>query len=333
LDYCMEEIEDMTIGDSFKSVIVAAYATVSPQRAYVLSQEIADWGGGNSWTNSLFFISTQPSTTYICLPMDQKTPEGLYIMQDMATGLYVTLDIENKLTATAAVDVLAARFQLEYKPGGGTILALHNGKYVSADSSGVNDLAAAKDTASLYELFRWYPQNDQVYHLRALSNKGFVGTRDDEHLVNNGTATNYRLTLVDGAPPPGPPAQGKFRNVATNNFVRATEADTTLRVGANDADATIWAYERVPESPDAEPLYAIRSTTTNMYVTADPTGASPLKATNQGAGAWEQFQFLPFQGNYILIHAVTGNAVHAMPDGTLVDNNLIIDQNAQWTIV
>jgi hypothetical protein len=95
----------------------------------------------------------------------------------------------------------------------------------------------------------------------------------------------------------------------------------------------MWVLERVPDSPNTAPLYGIKSTITNLYVTADPTGASPLAATSGGVGAWEQFQFIPYNGGYIILHSITGMAVAAQPDQTLIDNNLDIDTSAQWIIV
>lgn len=313
-------------------MIVAGYATVSPQRAYVLSQEIADWGGGNSWTNSLYFISSQPSSSDICTDLGQ-SPEGLFILQDVSSGKYVSLGSESRLSAAAGVDVLATKFRLAFKPGGSTLQAVSNGNFVTADSSGENILAATKESASLYEMFRWYPQPDESYHFRALSNKGWVGTEGEGFLKNNGTASNYRLLPVDDAPLPPPPATGKLRNLETNSFVTASESDPVLRVGGSEQDATVWALERVADSPDTAPLYGIRSTVTNLFVTADPSGSSPLAATNGGVGGWEQFQFLAYNGGFIILHSVTGMAVAAQPDQTLIDNNLSIDASAQWVIV
>lgn len=250
------------------------------------------------------------------------------------SGKYVTLGTDSKLTAVGGANVLASKFRLAFKPGGGTLQALNNNKYVTADSSGTSALAATKDTASMYELFRWYPQPDETYQLRALSNKGFVGTAADRQLTNNGIASKYILVRVDDAPLAPPPARGKLRNSNSNSFVRAIASDPTLRVGNAEPDATIWSTERVEDSPDAAPLYTIRSTTTDLFVTADPTGASPLTATNGGAGAWEYFQFIPYNNEvYIIIHVISGNAVAAQPDGTLVDNTLDIDLAVQWAIL
>ncbi len=306
---------------------------MDPQRAYVLSQEISDWGGGNSWTNSLYFISTQESSGDIC-PAQGGTPEGIFLIQDVGTGNYITLSSDSSLAAVGAVDALATKFELSYKPGGGNLKALSNGKYVSADTSGANSLTASKDTASGYELFRWYLQPDGTYHLRAQSNKGLVGTKPDGELVNDGSNSLYRLTPSNTNPPPPLPQQGKLRNLQTNDFVLATADNPTLHVGSSEGDATIWAFERVAESPDSAPQYGIRSTTTNSFVTGNPAGNEALKAGSGGAGAWEYFQFLPYNNDgYIIIHTVSGLSVAAQPDGTLVDNDLNIDLSAIWTIM
>jgi len=115
--------------------------------------------------------------------------------------------------------------------------------------------------------------------------------------------------------------------------VVATADDPILHVGSAEGEATEWSFERVPESPDASPLYAIKSGTTQNYVTADPTGTAPLAATKQAPGGWEHFQILAYNGGYIILHSITGLAVAAQPDETLIDNNLTIDPSAQWAIV
>lgn len=97
-------------------MIYAAQAVVSPQDAYRTSSQLFDWGTGNSASNQLYFVATQPSATEICSAAAQ-TPEGLFNIQDADSGLWVSLGTNGGLVAGTSVDVLATKFNLEFTPG------------------------------------------------------------------------------------------------------------------------------------------------------------------------------------------------------------------------
>jgi len=293
-----------------------------------------DWGTGNSASNQLYFVSTQPSAGDIC-QAGAATPEGLYTIQDVTSGKFVTLaGAGSSLAASAGADVLATKFELEFTPGGSTILALSNLKYVTASPDGTGPLSAARDSPQSYETFRWAQQADGTYELQAMVNREKVGTvGPDGTLINNGVAARYRLVPADSTPAPPLPATGVLKNLQTNQYVVVSDANPTLYANSPAVGgASRFAFERVAGSPDTAPLYVFKTVTTNNYVTADVSGTQPLAALRAEPQGWEQFQFVPYQNGYIVIHAVNGLAVAVQPDNTLIDNNSAIDSTALWGI-
>ncbi|KAH8556532.1 glycoside hydrolase family 81 protein [Umbelopsis sp. PMI_123] len=186
--YCQSELDDPTIGDAFKSVIWAAYAAVDPQQSFNRTQSLIDYGSGNSATNQLYFISTRSSSSDICSAGLQQ-PQGTYYIQDASSGHYVQAATSGALSADAISTSDATEFDLAYMPGGGSILALSNNQYVTADPNGGTPLAAARTTPSAYETFRWLSQSDGSYQLEALVNRAEV-TSDSAGLLNNANSTN-----------------------------------------------------------------------------------------------------------------------------------------------
>lgn len=159
-------------------------------------------------------------------------------------------------------------------------------------------------------------------------------------LFNNANNTNgvaparFRLIPTDSAPPTPPPASGVLQSKQNNLFVVATQADPELKANGNNAGAaTRWSFERVPGSSDQAPMYYIKSTLTEQYVTGNMDGSTTLKAAAGTAQAWEEFRFVAYQGGWIVIHKVSGNAVKLQPDGTLIDNGKDINNESVWNIV
>jgi endo-1,3(4)-beta-glucanase len=318
-------------------VIYAAHAVVNPQEAYMYSSRLIDWGSGNSASNQLYFIATQSSTTDICTVAAQ-TPEGVYNIQDADSGLFITEEQYGQLTATTDADVLAGKFNLGFKPGGGTIQSLTSQKYVSASPSAEQPLSASRETPEGYETFRWNMQGDGTYTVTAMVNKANVSTGVDGKLINNvnstqGVSGRYRITLADTAPPIVPPASGTIQSNSNNRFVISTAgAPNLLTTEASAATATRFAFARIPESDDDAPLYSIQNLVTMQYVTGNGEGTAPLSSTSPAPQAWEHFRLVGYQNAYILIHAVSGHAVSVQPDNTMIDDSTSITQGALWQI-
>lgn len=317
-------------------VIYAAYATVNPQQAYNYSQQLSDWGSGNSASNQLYFVATRSSSSSICSTSLQ-TPQGNYYIQDVASGKYVTAAGGN-LVASATATLTATPFTLAFMPGGGSIFSQSNNMYVTADPNGASPLAAARTTASTYETFRWLAQSDGSYYLEALVNHYDVTTQSSG-LVNSANSTNgvspSKYKLVAQAPPTNVtvPATGTLKNVQTGKYVVATAANVTLLATSSTASgATTWAFEKLSTSTSTTALYDIRSQTTNQIVTGTTAGADPLTAARTVASAWETFQFIPYNGNYVIIDTANGLMVAVQADNTLIANSNSVSASTTWSI-
>jgi endo-1,3(4)-beta-glucanase len=121
-----------------KCLIVAAYSNTNPQTAAAWSANITDWGTGNTYTNTLHFISTRPNSSgkSICGSLPQN-PYGNYKIQVASSGKYVAASSGNtNLIASATSTSAAATFNSAYIPNAGTLRLSATSQYVTADSTG-----------------------------------------------------------------------------------------------------------------------------------------------------------------------------------------------------
>ncbi|KAH8817407.1 glycosyl hydrolase family 81-domain-containing protein [Xylogone sp. PMI_703] len=189
--YTANELNDPSIGDEWKSVIIAAYANAHPQDAAVRSASLSTWGSGNTFTNELFFIGTRPnpSGTPICGALPQN-PYGNYKLQVASSGLYVAASSSNtNLVASANSAGAAATFNSAYSPNAGTLKLTSTNQFVTADISGTFALAAIRGTASTWEHFvvrQKVGAASGVYSIKATSNNLYVTIGGDGSLINNG---------------------------------------------------------------------------------------------------------------------------------------------------
>jgi endo-1,3(4)-beta-glucanase len=311
---------------------------VNPQQAFNYSQQLADWGSGNSATNQLYFVSTRSSSSNIC-NSNLQTPQGSYYIQDVSSGKYVTVSGSGNLAATASATLIAAPFTLAFMPGGGSIFYQGNSQYVTADPNGQAALAAVRATASTYETFKWSAQSDGSYELLALVNRDYV-TATSSGLVNNANSTNgitpgkYKLVPVTTTSGGSVPASGYLKNAQTGTYVVATAADITLRaIATSTANATKWSFEKLSTSTNTTTYYDIRSQTTNQIVTGTTAGADPLTAARDTASTWETFQILPYNGNYVIMDMANGLIVAVQSDNTLIANSNDVNSSTTWSIV
>lgn len=319
-------------------MIYAAYAKVNPQQAYSYSANLFDWGSGNSASNQLYFVATQSSASDICSAGAQ-TPEGLYTIQAADSGLYVTVAGNGALAATTNADVLASKFELGFTPGGGTIQALATGLFITASPNGDAPLSAAREVPGSYETFRWALQPDGSYHLTAMVNRAQVTSSSSEGglLINNANSTNgipptsFRLVPAESTAPVDLPATGFLRSVEK---ARLVVSDPVLRTTSVDTgSASRLAFSKVPDSPEQSPSYTIQNIETGQFVTGNMDGSVPLSATAPTPQAWEHFQFVPYQGSYIILHIASGKTVASQPDDTLMDNTDLINDSTLWQLI
>ncbi|KAL1861660.1 hypothetical protein VTK73DRAFT_6991 [Phialemonium thermophilum] len=189
--YTAGEMADPTIGDSWKCVILSAYANSNPQVAADWSSRITDWGTGDTYTNTLFFVGTRanPSGSPICGTLPQN-PYGNFKIQDAASGRFVTASSSNtNLVASATSAAGAATFVSAYVPNAGTLQLQSTSQYVTADQSGNYALSAARGVASTWERFVIRQKTGAasgVYSIKAASNGLYVTIAGDGSLINNG---------------------------------------------------------------------------------------------------------------------------------------------------
>lgn len=307
---------------------------MNPQRAYAYSVELFEWGSGNSASNQLYFVATQPSFDNIC-NTDSQTPEGVYTIQDATTGRFLSMARNGHLVAMTSNNVLATKFILAFKPGGGTIKSIINNKFVTGSPDGKQPLAAARDIALGYEIFRWIRQPDNSYQLIAMVNRAkVISDPVTGELFNpNGNTIGDKFILhpSDDHLPSPIPTFGMLRN--NNTFVVSTATNPTLKVTTDMSDkATQWFFEKNIASQDIDPQYAIRNGGTNKYVSANMEGNVPLAATVAVPREWEYFQIIAYNGSYVIRHVINGQVVALQDDNTLIDNTNEIDNTTLWQI-
>ena len=188
--YTAAERADPTISDDWRCVIIAAYSNYHPQDAAAASAALTSWGSGNTFTNELYFISTRnnPGGGPICSTMPAN-PYGNFKIQAASSGKYVTASASNTNLVASGDSGSAATFASAYLPNAGTLQLKSTSQFVTADSGGASDLAAARATASSWETFVIRPKSgaaNGVYTIKASSNGMYVTVGSDGGLVNNG---------------------------------------------------------------------------------------------------------------------------------------------------
>ena len=191
--YAQTELTDPTVGDDWKSVIYDAYSQYDPQTAAKLSTQLINWGSGNTFTNTLYFISTRPNSRggSICSTVSGN-PSGTYKIVTTSGQYVVSSSGSPNLVASASSSSAATSFNFGWIPNAGTIQSTATNQYVTADQSGKDALAAARATASTWETFVIRPKvgaGDGVYSIKASANGLYVVVvGSDGSLVNGGTS-------------------------------------------------------------------------------------------------------------------------------------------------
>lgn len=190
-NYAQNELTDPTIGDDWKCVIYDAYSQYDPKTAAALSTQLTDWGTGNTYTNTLYFISTRPNTAggSICSATNAN-PSGTYKIVTTSGQYVVSSSASPNLVASTASSSAATSFNFAWLPNAGTIQSAATNQYVTADQSATDALSAARATASTWETFIIRPKVGAaagVYSIKASSNGLYVVVGSDGSLINSGT--------------------------------------------------------------------------------------------------------------------------------------------------
>lgn len=187
-DYAQNELTDPTIGDEWKCVIYDAYSQYDPKTAATLSTQLTTWGTGNTYTNTLYFISTRPNASggSVC-STSNSNPTGTFKIKSTAGQYVVSSAGSPNLVASTSSSSSATSFKLAWLPNAGTIQSVTTSQYVTADQSGTNALSAARATASTWEGFvirQKVGAATGVYSIKAASNGLYVAVGSDGSLIN-----------------------------------------------------------------------------------------------------------------------------------------------------
>ncbi|RDB25146.1 putative endo-1,3(4)-beta-glucanase 2 [Hypsizygus marmoreus] len=200
-DYTQGELNDPSFGDEWKSVIYLAYSQANPAVAAQRSVSLTTWGSGNSYSNQMYFLSTRPGASGVCTAATGN-PIGNFYIQSTNGNFISTATLPN-LIASVTSQPQAAQFKFAFAPNAGTIQAMSNNKFVTADQAGTFTLSAARDVASAWEVFIIRPKSGAgsgIYSILAASNKNYLTLGTGGALINNGateaSSAGFRLVAV-----------------------------------------------------------------------------------------------------------------------------------------
>ncbi|KZP11846.1 glycoside hydrolase family 81 protein [Athelia psychrophila] len=188
-NYAQDELTDPTIDDEWKCVIYDAYSQYNPQSAAALSTGLSDWGTGNTYTNTLYFISTRPNTGGSICSATNANPIGNFTIST-SDGLYVVSTAANANLIASGTSTTATKFAFAWMPNSGSIFNTVNSQFVTADQSGIDALASARATVSSWETFTIRPKvgaASGVYSIKANANGLYVIVGAGGALINNAT--------------------------------------------------------------------------------------------------------------------------------------------------
>lgn len=190
-NYAQSELIDPTVGDDWKCVIYDAFSQYNPQTAASLSTQLMNWGSGNTYTNTLYFIATRSNSAggSICSNMTTN-PSGTFKIVTTSGQYVVSSSGSPNLVASTSSSSAATSFKLAWLPNAGTIQSAATNEYVTADQSGTDAIAATKGSASSYETFIIRPKvgaGNGVYSIKANSNNNYIVVGSGGSLINSGT--------------------------------------------------------------------------------------------------------------------------------------------------
>ncbi|CAK5280983.1 unnamed protein product [Mycena citricolor] len=195
--YVSGEMVDPAVGDDWKSIIYMAYGEVSPQTAFARSTNITAWGGTTSQAGLLYHLATRknPTGANICTASGGN-PTGVFTIKGPNGKFVTSTGAVTQLIANAAAN--GTRFQFDYMPGGGSMLNLGTGMYVTADQNGAAPLSSARTVAQAWENFRITKQANGTYTMLAGVNSEYIVLDSTGALVNagNNSANAAMFSLV-----------------------------------------------------------------------------------------------------------------------------------------
>lgn len=221
-------------------------------------------------------------------PSNPSTVTGNVVLQDVASGSYLTVAADTTLHS-GANQAGATTFSAANVAGGGTSFQqASTGFFASADDTGTSTVIVNRAAASIWETFDLFAQADGSYWIRAHSNNKYLQTTGTA-VVNSGTNSGsaYRITSPASSNPTG---TFTLQEVASGRYVSAPVARQVLIADATSAAAgTRFVFAPVNGTDGG----SIRSTLDNTYVSADDTGTSLVYSNRPTASIWETFRIRP----------------------------------------
>jgi endo-1,3(4)-beta-glucanase len=256
---------------------------------------------------------------------------GSVYIQDVTSGNYVAVvatDTSLRANATqssASVFTFASSSTLN----GTTIAWQATGQFVSADDTGTSALVANRAAASTWETFTVSAQSSGAYLVQARSNGRYLQTTGG-NIINSGSGagSSYRLITV------GNPLGTYSLQVASSGlYVTAPAGRETLIADATSASAaTRFVFASFNGTTPGGGT--IQSTTTQLFVTAAPSGTEGLWANRPTASGWETFVVRPATaaGTYT-IQAMSNNGYVVSSASGLTNSATTVDQATVFKFV
>jgi len=189
-DYTLNELNDGSFSDDWKSVIYLAYSQANPSAAAQRSTSLTGWGSGNTYSNQMYFLSTRPGASNICAQATAN-PQGKFKLRVAETGRFVSSSSGSPdlIASSATSQADATVYAFAFTPNAGTIQAVATGQFVTADAAGTYTISASRAAASTWETFvvrQKIGAATGTYSILAASNKKYVVVGSNGALVNSG---------------------------------------------------------------------------------------------------------------------------------------------------
>eukprot|EP00026_Physarum_polycephalum_P002500 Phypoly_transcript_02507.p1 GENE.Phypoly_transcript_02507~~Phypoly_transcript_02507.p1 ORF type:complete len:762 (+),score=155.94 Phypoly_transcript_02507:445-2730(+) len=206
--YTQVEFNDPTVGSDWKNLMYMAHAVWDPVTAFQEALTVSQWGSGNSFSNTLWFIATRASTAAVSGRVCVNAPQtGANIFQGLlysvSAGQYVSVGTDALARANSG---LSGATVFKFNNVQGTqIQNVANGQYASADNSGTSTVIVNRQAPSTWETFTFFQLNG-YYVIRAQSNSQYLSIGAGGALINN----------INAASPSQVPVSGQFHLVCQN---------------------------------------------------------------------------------------------------------------------
>eukprot|EP01111_Echinosteliopsis_oligospora_P017255 TRINITY_DN7411_c0_g1_i1.p1 TRINITY_DN7411_c0_g1~~TRINITY_DN7411_c0_g1_i1.p1 ORF type:complete len:880 (+),score=312.53 TRINITY_DN7411_c0_g1_i1:260-2641(+) len=165
--HCSSEFSNPA-NDPWSTYVYMANAVLNPREAFLQLQSATATDGGNSFTNSMWWISTRAGTDgQTCSGSPYIVSNTSSVLLRVKTGGYLSITATNEIT-TVANEQEASAFNLGWTTAGYTIQSVVSHLFATSDQSG-DPVSVIRSVASSWEIFRFQEING-YYAVKAGSN-------------------------------------------------------------------------------------------------------------------------------------------------------------------